>query len=200
MRRIFALFSFLFIGCATVSFDINKVDFSYEEKPHNILPLRYHDRSNLNLETAEKVVKGILATDSNVWGYYYIHHAVEITEESLYTFEVMGIPVTDILQILGFPKSIVHYKMTANIYLFDAYGDIVEIDDKTANIKKYKGFYYGYSPPIKEMSEEYKRMFGEVLNKVNDNKDRINNLLESAGTMEEEESPEIYTKIYTIIK
>jgi hypothetical protein len=198
--KVFILLGILFIGCSTKRFNINEVDFSHKEMPQSILPLRYYDRSNINPETAEKIVKGVLATDSNVWGYYYIHHAVDRKEIGLFSFEIFGIPITDILVFLGMPKSRVYYDMTADIYLFDSNGDIIEIDEKTTTIMKYKGFYYGHNPPIKEMSEEYKKMFDEIVNKINGNKVQINNFLESAGILEEEYSPEVYTKIYKIIK
>jgi len=193
------LFSLLLTSCATKRFDINKVDFSYEYTEQNILPLRFHDRSTLNPETANKIIKSIAATDSNVWGYYYILHNFDKTETKL--FDIINIDyLTFFLHIFGVPEARVHYNLNARVYLFDSYGNIVEIYEKKGYIMKYRGLYYGYNHPIKEMTKEYKRMFQEIINDISTNKDRTNNLLLLSGTLEEDNTTETYTKIYMIIK
>jgi len=193
------LLCFLLTSCATKRFDINQVDFSYEYTEQNILPLRYHDRSSLNIETANKIVKGISAKDSNVWGYYYIQHSFDRTEKKL--FDIINIDyVTLILHVLGVPEARVHHNLTARVYLFDSNGDIIEIYEKTGYIMKYRGLYYGYNLPIEDMSEEYKKMFQEIINDISANRDRTNNLLLLSGVLKDDNTAEAYTKIYVIIK
>jgi hypothetical protein len=175
------------------------VDFSYEYAEQNILPLKYHDRSSLNLETANKIIKGIEIVDSNAWGYYYIQHNFDRTERKL--FDIINIDyVTLILHVLGIPEARVHYNLTSQVYLFDSNGDIVEIYEKTGYIMKYRGLYYGYNIPTKDMSKEYKRMFQEIINDISANKERTNNLLLLSGILEDYNMAEAYTKIYMIIK
>jgi hypothetical protein len=175
------------------------VDFSYEYVEQNILPLKYHDRSSLNFETANKIIKSIAAKDSNAWGYYYIQHSFDRTEKKL--FDIINIDyVTLILHVVGIPEARVHYNLNARIYLFDSNGDIVEIYEKTGYIMKYRGLYYGYNYPIDDMSKEYKKMFKEIINDISANRERTNNLLLLAGTLENDYTAETYTKIYTIIK
>jgi hypothetical protein len=175
------------------------VDFSYEYVEQNILPLRYHDRSSLSLETANKIVKGISAKDSNAWGYYYVQHSFDRTEKKL--FDIINIDyVTLILHVLGVPEARVHHNLLARVYLFDSNGDIVEIYEKTGYIMKYRGLYYGYNLPIEDMSKEYKRMFQEIINDISANRDRTNNLLLLAGTLDDDDTAGAYTKIYVIIK
>jgi hypothetical protein len=189
----------LLTSCATNRFNINEVDFSYEYVEQNILPLKYHDRSNLNLETANKIIKSIAAKDSNVWGYYYIQHNFDRTEKKL--FDIINIDyVTLILHIVGIPEARVHYNLNARIYLFDSNGDIVEIYEKTGYIMKYRGLYYGYNYPIKDMSKEYKKMFKEIINDISASRKKTNSLLLLAGILEDDYTAETYTKIYTIIK
>jgi hypothetical protein len=196
---IIALSIFLFAGCASKSFDINKVDFSYEYASLNILPLKYHDRSSLNSETANKVMKGILAKDSSAWGYYYVQHSFSQTESKILDIGTIEF-IVDIMNILGFPKSRMFYNLKACAYLFDANGDIVEIYEKSGNIMKYKGWYYGRSVPVEDMSKEYQRMFKEIIDDIIANKEQTNGLLVLAGTLEEDDKTEVYTKIYMIIK
>jgi hypothetical protein len=196
---IFVLLSFLLTSCATKRFNINEVDFSYGYIEENILPLKYHDRSSLNIETANKIVKGLSAKDSNVWGYYYIQHNFDRTEQKL--FDIINIDyVTLILHILGVPEARVHHNLAARVYLFDSNGDIVEIYEKSGYIMKYRGLYYGYNLPVKDMSKEYKRMFQEIINDISASRERTNSLLLLAGTLEEDGTTETYTKIYMIIK
>jgi len=199
MNKILLLLCLLLTSCATKRFNINNVDFSYENTEQNVLPLKYHDRSNLNPETAHKIAKNIAATDSNAWGYYYIKHSFDRTETKI--FDIINIDyITFILHIAGVPEARVHYNLNASIYLFDANGDIVEIYEKTGYVMKYRGLYYGYNHPIDEMSKEYKRMFNEILNDISANKERTNKLLLLVGTLENDYTAETYTKIYTIVK
>jgi hypothetical protein len=195
----FFLLGFLLTSCATKRFDINQVDFSYEYVEQNILPLKYHDRSSLNLETANKIIKSIAAKDSNAWGYYYIQHSFDRAERKL--FDIINIDyVTLILHILGVPEARVHYNLNARVYLFDSYGNIVEIYEKTGYIMKYRGLYYGYNYPVEDMSKEYKKMFKEIINDISTNRERTNNLLLLSGTLENDNTTETYTKIYMITK
>jgi len=197
--HILLLFSLLLTSCATKRFNINTVDFSYEYAEQNILPLRYHDRSTLNLETANKIIKNIAAKDSNVWGYYYVQHDFDRTERKL--FDIITIDyVTLILHVVGVPEARVHYNLKARVYLFDSYGNIVEIYEKTGYVLQYRGLYYGYSHPIENMSKEYKRMFKEIINDISANRERTNHLLSLSGALEEDNTTETYTKIYMIIK
>jgi len=195
----FVLFFFLLTGCATKRFNINEVDFSYESIEQNILPLKYHDRSSLNFETANKIVKGVSANDSNIWGYYYMQHSFDRTEKKI--FDIITIDyVTLILHIIGIPEARVHHNLVARVYLFDSNGDIVEIYEKTGYIMKYRGLYYGYDLPIEDMAKEYKRMFQEIINDISANRGRTNELLSLAGTLKDDDMAEAYTKIYMIIK
>jgi hypothetical protein len=175
------------------------VDFSYEHKNKDILPLKYHDRSNLNRETADKIMKGLLVADSNVWGYYHIEHEFVKTENKLLDFGYFEW-ITDILNILGVPKARVFYNLNAHAYLFDSNGDIVEIYEKTSSIMKYRGWYYGYNIPVEEVSKEYKKMFKEITEEISANKERTNSLLKLAGELKEEDVAETYTKVYTLTK
>jgi len=196
---IFLLLSLLLTSCATKRFDINKVDFSYEYAEQNILPLRFHDRSTLNLETANKIIKSIAAKDSNAWGYYYIQHSFDRTERKI--FDIITIDyLTFILHVVGVPEARVHYNLNARIYLFDSYGNIVEIYEKKGYVMQYRGLYYGYSHPIDNMSKEYKRMFKEIIDDISTNSERTNHLLSLSGTLEEDNTAETYTNIYMIIK
>ncbi|MDR2584231.1 MAG: hypothetical protein LBC75_12185 [Fibromonadaceae bacterium] len=196
---ILLLLGLLLTSCTTNRFDINTVDFSYEYTEQNILPLRYHDRSNLNLETANKIIKSIAAKDSNVWGYYYVQHNFDRSEKKI--FDIINIDyVTLIAHILGVPEARVHYNLNANVYLFDSYGNIVEIYEKKGYIMKYRGLYYGYDYPIEDMSKEYKRMFKEIIDDISTNRERTNNLLLLSGALEDDNTTETYTKIYMIVK
>jgi len=193
------LLCFLLTSCATKRFDINKVDFSYEYIEQNILPLRFHDRSSVTLETADKIVKGVSAKDSNVWGYYHISHNFNVTERKL--FDIINIDyITFMLHIVGVPEARLYYSLTASVYLFDSKGDIVEIYEKTGNIMKYRGMWWGFNHPIEEMSKEYKRMFQEIINDISANKERTNHLLSLAGVLDDDDTAGSYTKIYVIIK
>jgi hypothetical protein len=175
------------------------VDFSYEYIEQNILPLKFHDRSSVTLETADKIVKGISSKDTNAWGYYYIHHNFDITEKKL--FDIINIDyITFILHVVGVPEARLHYNLVARVYLFDSNGDIVEIYEKTGYVMKYRGLWWGFNHPIEEMSKEYKRMFQEIINDISASKERTNNLLLLAGTLEADDTAETYTKIYVIIK
>jgi hypothetical protein len=195
-----ALFGSLFLmNCSTARFNINEVDFSYEYKSQDILPLKYHDRSNLSHETADKIMKGLLVADSSVWGYYHIEHGLSKTENKLLDFGYFEM-VTDILNILGFPKARVFYHLEAHAYLFDSNGDIVEIYEKSGSIMKYRGWYYGYNIPVEEVSKEYKKMFKEIIEEISASKERTNSLLKLAGTLEEEFVAEVYTRVYTLTK
>jgi len=196
---ILILLSFFLTSCTTKRFDINTVDFSYEYTEQNILPLRYHDRSSLNLETANKIIKSIAAKDSNIWGYYYVQHDFDRTERKL--FDIINIDyVTLILHVVGVPEARVHYNLNARVYLFDSYGNIVEIYEKSGYVMQYRGLYYGYDHPIENMSKEYKRMFKEIVNDISTNRERTNNLLLLSGALEDDNTTETYTKIYMIIK
>jgi len=196
---ILILLGFLLTSCATKRFNINTVDFSYEYMDQNILPLRYHDRSTLNLETANKIIKSIAATDSSAWGYYYIQHNFDRTERKI--FDIINIDyVTFILHIVGIPEARVHYNLNARVYLFDSYGNIVEIYEKRGYVLQYRGLYYGYSHPIENMSKEYKRMFKEIIDDISTNRERTNHLLSLSGILEEDNTTETYTKIYMIVK
>jgi len=193
------LLSLLLTSCATKRFNINKVDFSYEYADQNILPLRYHDRSTVNLETAHKIIKSIAAKDSNAWGYYYIQHNFDRSERKI--FDIINIDyVTFILHIIGVPEARVHYNLNARVYLFDSYGNIVEIYEKRGYVLQYRGLYYGYSHPIDNMSKEYKRMFKEIIDDISTNRERTNHLLSLSGSLEEDNITETYTKIYMIVK
>jgi len=175
------------------------VDFSYENTEQNILPLIYHDRSSVNLETANKIIKSIAAKDSSAWGYYYIQHNFDRTETKL--FDIINIDyITFILHVVGVPEARVHYNLNARVYLFDSYGNIVEIYEKTGYVMQYRGLYYGYSHPIENMSKEYKRMFKEIIDDISANRERTNNLLSLSGVLEEDNTAETYTKIYVIVK
>ncbi len=201
MNKIYTLLllGLLLTSCATKRFNINTVDFSYEYTEQNILPLRFHDRSNLSSETANKIIKSIAAKDSNIWGYYYVQHDFDRTERKL--FDIINIDyVTLILHVLGVPEARVHYNLNARVYLFDSYGNIVEIYEKTGYVLQYRGLYYGYSHPIENMSKEYKRMFKEIIDDISTNRERTNNLLSLSGALEEDNTTETYTKIYMIIK
>jgi hypothetical protein len=194
------MFSLLFLAnCSTARFNINEVDFSYEHKNKDILPLKYHDRSNLNRETAGKIMNGLLVADSNVWGYYHVEHNVDKTEIKILDIGSIDF-IIDIANILGFPKARVFYNLKAHIYLFDSNGDIVEIYEKTGSIMKYRGWYYGRNVPVKDMSEEYKKMFKEITEEINANKERTNSLLKLAGELKEEDVAETYTRVYTLTK
>jgi len=187
------------IGCSSNRFNINEVDFSYEYVEQNILPLKYHDRSTVNSETANKIIKSVAAKDSNTWGYYYIQHSFDRSERKI--FDIINIDyVTLILHVLGVPEARVHYNLNARVYLFDANGDIVEIYEKTGYIMKYRGLYYGYNYPIEDMSKEYKRMFKEIIDDVSASRERTNGLLLLGGTLEDDYTAETYTKIYKIVK
>ena len=196
---ILILLSLLLTSCATKRFNINTVDFSYEYTEQNILPLRFHDRSSVNLETANKIIKSIAATDSNAWGYYYIQHNFDRTERKI--FDIINIDyVTFILHVLGVPEAKVHYNLNARVYLFDSYGNIVEIYEKRGYVLQYRGLYYGYSHPIEDMTKEYKRMFKEIIDDISTNRERTNHLLSLSGSLEEDNITETYTKIYMIVK
>ena len=196
---ILILLGFLLTSCAIKRFNINAVDFSYEDTEQNILPLRFHDRSTLSHETANKIIKSIAAKDSNVWGYYYIQHHFDRTERKL--FDIINIDyITFILHIVGVPEARVYYDLRARVYLFDSYGNIVEIYEKTGRIMQYRGLYYGYHHPIANMSREYKKMFKEIRDDISTNRERTNNLLSLSGTLEEDNTTETYTKIYVIVK
>jgi hypothetical protein len=198
--KIMALLSFLFIAsCSSARFNINEVDFSYEYKNQDILPLKYHDRSNLNRETADKIMKGLLIADSSVWGYYHIEHEFSKTENKLLDFGYFEW-ITDVLNILGVPKARVFYNLSAHAYLFDSNGDIVEIYEKTSSIMKYRGWYYGYDIPVEEVSNEYKKMFKEITEEISANKERTNSLLKLAGSLKEEDFAETYTRVYQLTK
>jgi len=195
----FLLLGLLLTSCATKRFDINTVDFSYEYAEQNILPLRFHDRSTLNLETANKIIKSIAAKDSNVWGYYYVQHDFDRSERKL--FDIINIDyITFILHVVGVPEARVHYNLDARVYLFDSYGNIVEIYEKKGYVMQWRGLYYGYSHPIENMSKEYKRMFKEIIDDISANRERTNHLLSLSGTLEEDNTAETYTKIYMIVK
>jgi len=193
------LLGFLLTSCATKRFDINKVDFSYDYIEQNILPLKFHDRSSVTLETADKIVKGISSKDTNAWGYYYISHNFTVTERKI--FDIINIDyITFILHVVGVPEARLHYNLVARVYLFDSKGDIVEIYEKAGYVMKYRGLWWGFDHPIEEMSKEYKRMFQEIINDISANKSRTNDLLLMAGTMENDDMTGAYTKIYVIIK
>jgi len=162
------------------------------------LPLRFHDRSTVSAETANKIIMSV-AADSNVWGYYYIQHHFDRNERKL--FDIINIDyLTFILHVVGVPEARVYYSLRARVYLFDSYGNIVEIYEKTGRIMQYRGLYYGYHHPIERMSREYKRMFQEILNDISANRDRTNNLLLLSGALDEDNTTETYTKIYVIVK
>jgi len=195
----FVLFSFLSTGCSMKRFNINDVDFSYEYIEQNILPLKFHDRSSVTLETADKIVKGFSAKDSNAWGYYYISHSFDRTERKL--FDIINIDyITFILHVVGVPEARVNHTLVARVYLFDSKGDIVEIYEKTGFIMTYRGLWYGYNLPLEKMAKEYKRMFQEIINDISASRERTNDLLLMAGTMENDDMAGAYTKIYMIIK
>jgi hypothetical protein len=194
------LFSFLFLAnCSSARFNINEVDFSYEYKSKDILPLKYHDRSNLSHETADKIMKGLLVADSSVWGYYHVEHSVDKTETKILDIGSIEF-IVDIANILGFPKARVFYNLKAHVYLFDSNGDIVEIYEKSSSIMKYRGWYYGRNVPVKDMSEEYKKMFKEIIEEISAHKERTNNLLKLAGELTEDNVAETYTEVYKLTK
>ncbi|MDR2553872.1 MAG: hypothetical protein LBC64_00460 [Fibromonadaceae bacterium] len=196
---IFVFMGFLLTSCATKRFDINAVDFSYQYIEQNILPLKFHDRSSVTLETADKIVKGFSSKDTNAWGYYYISHSFDRTERKL--FDIINIDyITFILHVVGVPEARVNHTLVARVYLFDSKGDIVEIYEKTGFIMTYRGLWYGYNLPIDKMAEEYKKMFQEIINDISASRDRTNEILLMAGTMESDDMAGAYTKIYMIIK
>jgi len=195
----FISFGLLLTSCATKRFDINQVDFSYDYVDQNIFPLKFHDRSTLNLETANKIIKGLSAKDSNAYGFYYMQHSFQRTETKI--FDIINIDyITFFLHLFGVPEARAHHNLVARVYLFDANGDIVEIYEKTGYIMQWRGLYYGYNLPIERMANEYKRMFQEIINDISARRGRTNELLLMAGTMDNDDETAAYTKIYMIIK
>jgi hypothetical protein len=200
MKLSLALISLLFIGCAT-SFDINKVDFSLEEKQHKVLPLKYYNQTNINQETAKKIMKSILAADSAFMGYYYINNDFERKDENLFLFKISVIDGTIgfVLNALGVPKARKYYNLKARVYLFNSQGDITGIYEKTGTIVKYVGFYYGHSVPKEEIGQKYNEMFKEIVDGIELDKDRVNHLLKLSGTLEDDKTAEVFTNIYKLV-
>lgn len=196
----------LLIGCSSARFDINKVDFSYENQPQKVLPLKYYNQSNLKPETAEKIMKNFSALDGEeFWGHYYIHYDVDKQEEGFFLFDlgltgfIDGILVFA-LSLVGVPKARLHYNLTATVYLFDSDGNITGTYEESSVVTKYKGLYYGYSVPVKEIANKYKIMFKEIVSEAGLDSERVNNQLELSGTLQEERTAEVYTNIYRLVK
>jgi len=200
-----ALTSIFFIGCATAKFDINKVEVSTEKTPQNILRLKYHNHSNVEYEHAEKIIKNVLAPGDDFWGYYHIQYDINKREEGIFLFDlgltglIDGVIVFS-LNLIGVPKAKVHHNLKATVYLFDSNGNIVGTYEESSSIMKYKGLYYGYNAPIKEITDKFRTMFKEIINSIDLDNKRVNNLLELSGTLKEDKSAEIYTEVYRLMK
>jgi hypothetical protein len=200
MKLLIVLFSILFIGCSTTSVDINKMNFSLEDKPQKVKPLKYYKQSNINNEKAEKIMQNILA-NGEYMGYYYINHDYERTEETLFLFKISLIDGTIgfALNVLGVPKARKYYNLKARVYLFDSHGDITGIYEKSGTITKYVGLYYGHSVPLEEIEKEYNAMFKEILDNIDSDKERVNYLLELSGTLKDDKTAEVFTNVYKLV-
>ncbi len=201
MKFFLTLISILFIGCAGPKFDINNVDFPTENQQQKLLPLKYYNQSNIKFESSEKIMKNVFTDSSEFSGYYYIYHGYDRKEEKIFLYdifvfdEIIGL----VLSILGVPESRVFYNLKADVYLFNSNGDIVGIYKESDVISKYKGLYYGHSVPIKEVSDSYIKMFKDILNNVATDKERVNELLEFAGPLKDDQSAKIYTEVYRLV-
>jgi hypothetical protein len=193
--------AFLFIGCSTRSFNINEVEFSIEDKPLKVMPLKYYKQSNIDNERAEKIMKSIMA-DGEYMGYYFIHHEFERTDETLFLFRISLIDGTIgfVLNVFGVPKARKYYNLKALVYLFDSHGDITGIYEKSGTIVKYVGFYYGHRVPIEEIGKKYNSMFKEIVNNIDSDKERVNYLLELSGTLKDDKTAEVFTNVYRLVK
>jgi hypothetical protein len=202
LRVLIILINILLISCATTKFNINNVNFTFESSQQDILPLKYHDRSSANFETAEKLMKNILTTGDEAWGYYYIDHSVSDRERRIFEFNlnIVGAILASALSVIGIPEARVRYDLNAIIYLFDSNGNIIGIYEKSSSIVKSKGLYYGRNYPIEEIGKKFKTLFTEVISNMDHDKERINKQLELSGTIKAEGDAELYTKIYKLMK
>ncbi|GHV16271.1 hypothetical protein AGMMS49938_16120 [Fibrobacterales bacterium] len=195
------------------NFNFNEVDFAYEKpsEEKSILPLIYHDRSNLKIEKATQIINGFMKTDtvksdSSAYGYFYIHYDyskkqdpfIDLSEISS-IMPIITVPFNVVFMIVGVPLKRNIYDMSAEIYLFDAKGNFIGIFEKKQHWKRYFGLYYGQTP-IEEISDEYKKMFREILEEIGEDSSRMNGLLKAAGNLYESDKAAAYTEIYKIIK
>ena len=194
------IINIVLIGCATTEFNFQEIDFSYGNINRKLFKLNYYDRSNINIEQAEKIMEKTMEFDGDSWGYYYMHYGINKSEENIFNLGPLGDQMIVFLNVLGIPKSRINYNISVSIYLFDSNGNITGIFENTSLIKKYKGFYYGYRIPKKKIAEEYKTILEKITNDINNSHNRINTLFELSGKIEDKNISKIYTKIYQIIK
>jgi len=200
MRYLLVLISILFIGCARPKFDINKVDFP-TEKQQKVLPLKYYNKSNMKSESSDKIMKNVLMDGNEFLGYYYVYHSYNKREEKVFIYDVLAFEdiVKIVLSVLGVPESRVFYNLDARVYLFDSHGDIVGIYEETNDFFKYKGLYYGNSTPVKDMSNSYKKMYKDIVDNIASDKERVNELLEFAGPLKDDQTAKVYTEVYRLV-
>jgi hypothetical protein len=171
-----------------------------EDKPKKVMSLKYYNQSNVNGESADKIMRNILEKGEYM-GYYYIHHDFERIDENLFLFNISVIDGTIgfALNVLGIPKGRKFYNLKARVYLFDANGDITGIYEKSGTIVKYVGLYYGHSIPIEEVGEKYNAMFKEIVNDIELDKERVNNLHKLSGALKDDRTAEVFTNVYKLV-
>jgi len=174
---------FLFYGCVSTIND-TKLNISVDNiQQTEILPLKNGNNDITFYSIGSNVMEksGFFCQNENKYGYYVIAMDSRNKEgrNQLIFGWINGLTLF-IPSLLGFPTESSEITMTAYLYIFDSNGKLIKYYQNTNSFSQTTGLYYGKNPHGKA-SVYYSRLFTEILDQVNTQKDEINNSLENAG-------------------
>ena len=177
------VFLFLCYGCVSTIND-TKLNISIDNiQQTEILPLKNGNNDITFYSIGSNIMEksGFFSQNENKYGYYVIAMDSRNKEgrNQLIFGWINGLTLF-IPSLLGFPTESSEITMTAYLYIFDSNGKLIKYYQNTNSFSQTTGLYYGQNPHRKA-SIYYSRLFTEILDHVNTQKDEINNSLRNVG-------------------